>query len=175
MKACMHTVTKYKDVLLDEFYLDSNGLVRRKKDGYYNRFKANDLASFFEHKSGYWHIQVPKARTVVKRSHLVLLLNGQALPPDKEVDHIDGDRSNDLPTNLRVVDRQLNSRNRKKRVDNTSGVTGIRWSAPHQHYVIRRTVGNVRKSTSRNTLAEALIALEEFKKMDSTYTDRHGQ
>ena len=40
----MLTVNKYKDILLDEFYLDENHEVRRSKDGYHKRFKKGDLA-----------------------------------------------------------------------------------------------------------------------------------
>lgn len=165
----------YKDTFLEEFYLDSLGQIRRSKDGYLNRFKKNDLAQFFVGTGGYFRIQVPKQRTTAIRSHLVLLLSGVTIPDDKEVDHIDGNKTNDLIENLRIVDRRLNNRNRKRRSDNTSGITGIRWSDYHQHYVVRRTIGDVRKSTSRKTLDEAILVLAEFSKQDSSYTPRHGK
>lgn len=42
-----------------------------------------------------------------------------------EVDHIDGDRTNNRWANLRDVDRSTNQRNAKRRSDNKSGVTGV--------------------------------------------------
>lgn len=45
--------------------------------------------------------------------------------PDGEVDHIDHNPLNNKFSNLRLVDRLANNRNAKKRVDNTSGVTGV--------------------------------------------------
>lgn len=171
----MHTVNKYQDVLREEFYLDSDKQVRRRKDGYLNRFRADDLAEFFEGSNGYMRIQVPKQRTTLIKSHLVLMLSGVDIPDDMEVDHIDGNKKNDHPDNLRVVSRRQNSCNRRKRSDNTSGITGIKWSDYHQHYVIRKTIKGIRYSRSRKTLEEAIEVLEELSQMDNDYTQRHGK
>ena len=170
----MLTINRYREIFLSEFYLDSQGVVKRSNDGYLGRFKKGDDAAFFQGAGDYWFIQVPGVRTTVRRSHLVLLLSGIPIPDDKEVDHIDGDRNNDHPSNLRVVNRRTNSCNRKKRSDNTSGVTGIRWSDAHGHYVIRKTVNGTRVSRSRKTWEEALVVLQELALMDADYTARHG-
>ena len=171
----MHTVNKYKNILISEFYLDSYDQVRRSNDGYQNRFMAGDLANFFTGSNGYLRIQVPTKRTTLIKSHLVLLLKGINIPDTHEVDHIDGNRHNDLPSNLRVVNRRTNSCNRKMRSDNNSGYTGIRWSDYHNHYIIRKTIKGKRICTSRKTLDEAKIALDNLSKLDNDYTLRHGK
>ena len=171
----MLTVNKHKNTLLDEFYLDSNQEVRRRKNGYLGRFSKGDLAKFFTGAEGYMYIQVPKARATVRKSHLIMLLLGNSIPNDMVIDHIDGDRTNDHPSNLRIVSSRQNNCNRPMRKDNSSGITGIRWSEPHKHYVIRRTVKGKRISRSRKTLEDAILVLNELKEMDSDYTDRHGK
>lgn len=45
--------------------------------------------------------------------------------PKAEIDHIDGNGCNNVLTNLRDVPKAINLRNCKKRLDNTSGFTGI--------------------------------------------------
>lgn len=166
---------KHRTTLLEEFYLDSECNVRRSKDGYLNRFAKGDLARFHTNPFGYDLIQIPRARVTITKGQLVWILAGNEIPDGMEIDHIDGNRRNNHISNLRLVTRAINNRNRKKRSDNTSGVTGIRWSEYHQHYVIRRTIGNVRHSRSRKTMEEALLVLAELTAMDPNYTERHGK
>lgn len=172
----MYTSTKYKDIIFDAFELDAADNVIRKYDGYLDRYKKGDIVVPFVTKLGYCSLQVPKnIRLTVPFHHIVWMLHNQTTIPDNlEIDHIDGNRQNNHINNLRLVDRLLNNRNRKKRSDNTSGITGIRWSDYHQHYVIRRTIGNKRISRSRKTLQEAILVLEELKQMGDGYTITHG-
>lgn len=165
---------QFYEKFVEHFYLDADQVVRRKLDGYLGRFKAGDPAKFFQSTGDYWYIQIPGVRGTAKRAQVVYSLAFGRIPEGMDIDHIDGDRNNDHPSNLRLVTRAQNNRNRSKRSDNTSGITGIRWSEYHQHYVIRRTVGEKRLSTSRKTLEEAVKALEEYKKLDASYSERHG-
>ena len=45
------------------------------------------------------------------------------------IDHIDGNTANNKLNNLRSVTHQENCRNSKQRSDNTSGCTGVSWTA----------------------------------------------
>ncbi len=47
--------------------------------------------------------------------------------PQGEIDHINRDKADNRITNLRVVSRAENCRNRGLRRDNISGVTGVTW------------------------------------------------
>ena len=47
------------------------------------------------------------------------------IPDGLYVDHIDGNKSNDHPMNLRLADRSLNGRNRKINANNKTGFKGI--------------------------------------------------
>ncbi len=171
----MNKVMRWKDAICDHVYLDYNESLRWKVDGYHGRYRQHDLVSLFESAGGYLRMQVPKARATIAAHHVVLILAGVVIDDDHEVDHLDGNKKNNSLSNLRLVSRRLNTCNRKKRSDNSSGITGISWSEYHQHFVIRRTVGGVRKSTSRKTLADALAVLAEITKTDQAYTDRHGK
>lgn len=57
-----------------------------------------------------------------------------------EIDHIDGDRSNNNPENLRDVIRVDNATNRAIRSDNTSGVPGVSWSKRDKLWRVRISV-----------------------------------
>ena len=169
-----NTLNKHYAILIDYFYLDGNGDVRYKKDGYLGRYKKDDLAKFFTHTGKYLKFQIPTIRGTLNKSALVYMLAYGQIPENMEIDHKDGNKQNDHPSNLRTVTRQINCRNRKKRSDNTSGITGINWSNTHQKYAIRRVIGDKRLSTYRSTLEEAIKVLEYYKTLDASYTERHG-
>ena len=92
-----------------------------------------------------------------------------------ELDHIDDNRLNNSITNLRLVNRMKNSKNRKKRCDNTSGITGICWNTGHNAWCIRRTVKGKRLVTYRKDFEEAKQVLAYFTSLDPDYTARHGK
>ncbi len=56
--------------------------------------------------------------------------------PD-EVDHINGDRTDNRIENLRNVDRKENCKNAKVSRRSLSGVPGIRWDAKNQKWEVR--------------------------------------
>jgi hypothetical protein len=45
--------------------------------------------------------------------------------PENDIDHINGDRSDNRIENMRAVTRQENLKNTKRRCDNASGVIGV--------------------------------------------------
>ena len=62
------------------------------------------------------------------RAHRVIIAMTTGFWPDGDVDHINGIRSDNRISNLRVVCRQENSRNASKSRRNTSGTVGVSWS-----------------------------------------------
>lgn len=57
-----------------------------------------------------------------------LIMTGELVNyPDFEIDHINGDRSDNRWCNLRKVTKSENQRNSSQRLNNTSGVHGVNW------------------------------------------------
>jgi hypothetical protein len=165
-----------KDLIREWFYLDDDDItIRRAKDGYYNRYKKGDIVKPYISKYGYQSVQMPRKRTSLHIAAILCVLRNIDMPKGYDMDHIDGDKTNNTRNNLRMVNRQVNNKNRCKRSDNTSGITGIRWCEVRQHYIIRKTIGKTRHSTSRKTMAEAVVALQIFCDLDDSYTARHGK
>lgn len=85
--------------------LDDKGYIRIRVDG--KRYRSHRLAWMYTH--GYW--------------------------PASELDHINGDRSDNRIANLREASRSENMRNQRVRSDNTSGHKGVYWSAHKSRWV----------------------------------------
>jgi hypothetical protein len=99
-------------------------------------------------KPGSGYIVIGIGKETYPAHHLVWLWHHGRLPHD-QIDHIDGDRSNNLLSNLREVTQAQNSMNMKRNSSNTSGVKGVffcksskRWWAvikSHDKYVFRKS------------------------------------
>ena len=76
-----------------------------------------------------------------------------------EIDHINGDKSDNRLSNLRDVSHQENGRNLKRSRNNSSGVTGVGWNHLFGKWQARITVGGRSKSLGYfNCLASAANA-----------------
>lgn len=103
---------------------DTNKLYWKQDMGNY---KAGDEAGSYR-TDGYYYSAVQ----INNESHCIhrviwILHNRQDIPENYEVDHIDGDKSNLLPDNLRICTHAQNTWNRKKPAHNTSGVKGVTY------------------------------------------------
>lgn len=57
-------------------------------------------------------------------------------PEEKEVDHINGDSSDNRKSNLRILEKTENQLNMKKKKDNTSGIRGVSFDKKEQRWKI---------------------------------------
>lgn len=89
-----------------------------------------------------------------------LIMTGEVVPyPDFEIDHINGNRSDNRWANLRKVTKSENQRNAGQRVNNTSGVHGVNWKAGSDRWVARIWNGPRHVYLGQfRTLQEAAIA-----------------
>ena len=57
--------------------------------------------------------------------------------PKGDLDHIDNDRGNSRINNLRIADRVTNGYNRKKPINNKSGIKGVHWSKIDKKWIVK--------------------------------------
>lgn len=94
--------------------------------------------------------------------------------PD-EVDHLNGDRTDNRWLNLRSVPRYLNMRNQKRRSDNTSGHTGVFWDRKLCRW--RATIRDQGKTKHLGLFDDIYSAVEARKQAQSelNYHKNHGR
>lgn len=68
--------------------------------------------------------------------------------PAAQIDHIDGDKSNNRISNLRLATPAQNSWNQAKRKNNTSGYKGVRWNSSNPRKSWLAAIGHQNRKIS---------------------------
>lgn len=94
------------------------------------------------------------------------------IPKGMQIDHIDGDRSNNKIENLRVVNDQLNRLNSNKYKNNKTGVTGVMYDKSAKSWRAHFLSKPIGRYKSFVDACEARIVAEVSSKL---CTERHGK
>lgn len=111
-------------------------------------------------------------RQLVK-SHRVIWKMITGSDPD-QVDHIDGNRANNVWANLRDVDNSGNQRNARMRSDNTSGVVGVTWY-PHERKVGKWLVTIKGKHVGFFDSFVDAVAARKAAEVENGFHENHGR
>lgn len=79
-------------------------------------------------------------------AHRLAWLFVHGIWPTNEIDHIDGDKTNNAISNLREATRSENLRNRGKLVTNSSGYKGVSWSKMTHKWEVTITVNRKQRN-----------------------------
>jgi hypothetical protein len=114
----MVTVERLREIL----DYDSETGIFRYKQSTSDRMRVGDVAGWKAR--GYVKINI--SYETYRAHHLAWMFVHGEFPAD-EIDHIDGDRSNNAISNLRLATRGQNACNIRLRSDNRSGLKGVSW------------------------------------------------
>jgi len=95
--------------------------------------------------------------------------------PDEEVDHIDGNRSNNAWSNLRCVSRSENKKNVGKCLNNTSGVNGVMWYKAGQKWHAQITINRKKIHLGYFDTIEEAQAARKQAEVSYGFHDLHGE
>lgn len=95
--------------------------------------------------------------------------------PDGEVDHIDGNRSNNRFSNLRVVSHGVNAKNSALRSHNTSGAHGVDFHRQTGKWRARIAVDGCERSLGLYSDKSDAIAARKAAEMIYGYHPNHGR
>lgn len=95
--------------------------------------------------------------------------------PDGEIDHVDGNTSNNTLENLRIATHQQNCLNRKLRKDSTSGVKGVSWHAATKKWRARVMTNGIRVVVgSFDCIQDAERAVRSYREIAHGVFSRHA-
>lgn len=147
----------------------------------YNDINIGDEVGYNCH--GYRRAKINKKSVALHRLAFLLMYGKW---PTLEVDHINGDKSDNRWLNLRLATRKTNMRNCRKRNDNKTGLAGIfllKDPRDQTHVVaeyrddnakIKRKMFSLRKYGGFNALEMARLWRRDRLNEVGGYTGRHG-
>ena len=95
--------------------------------------------------------------------------------PYGDIDHINGNPSDNRIDNIRNVTRSINQRNARMQSNNSSGMTGVIWHSQHKKWMAQATVIGKKHHLGyfhdKNEAHQAVLAF----RLKNGFTDRHGK
>lgn len=156
--------------LRDLFDVDVEAGTLRRKVQAGNKAKASDAVGC-QNSKGYLHLQVDRKFLLVHRV-IFAIVNGHV---PEQVDHINGNKLDNRPANLRAATHAENQRNARIRKANTSGVKGVSWLAPRSKWQARCKVnGRDHYLGIFSDLDAAAAAVKSFREHAHKEFARHG-
>lgn len=109
------------------------------------------------------------------RAHMVVFAMTRGHWPEGQIDHINGDRSDNRPHNLRDVSAVENARNSKLRAGNTTGCAGVHWNKKDRCYCVTIRVDGRNKHLGRYRDLDEAIRVRKRAETAAGYHPNHGR
>lgn len=151
-------------------YEESTGVFTNKES--YFKSHVGRVAGCLHH-SGYRYVRI---NGVAYAEHRLAWLYVTGENPNGYIDHIDGNRSNNAFSNLRIATREQNNSNAKRRVDNKSGIKGIDWHNLCNKWQCRVQSGKKRITIGYyDSIEEATNAIKDYRETVHKEFTNHGE
>lgn len=109
--------------LLLEFFFEKENELFWKKMPKRSRHMTGEIAGRI--KGGYRTVKFLRTEWLVHR--ILWVMRNEQIPDGMLIDHIDGNKINNAPGNMRIVNHKQNNHNRALNKRNISGVSGVTW------------------------------------------------
>lgn len=107
-------------------------------------------------------------------SHRLAFLYVHGYVPE-EVDHVDGNPSNNRLSNLRAANRSVNMKNLRRNSVNKSGTTGVRWDENRKKWCAYIQVDGKRVGAKRFKTREEAEAHRKLLGREHGFHENHGR
>ena len=108
-------------------------------------------------------------------AHRIIWSIAYGSPPAGEIDHINGNKTDNRLENLRDVTRLENSRNARLSRSNKSGCPGVSWDKRERRWVARIRIGEKRLGLGYFLTLEEAIARRKLADAEFGFHQNHGR
>lgn len=140
----------------------------------WNRRLAGAVAGTLRNSAGKVYVQIAVAGRFFPAHRIAWLMIHNSFDESLEIDHINGDGTDNRLVNLRLVSHHENQKNLSRRVDNASGVTGVAWDALRGKWLVRGYVAGRQKNLGRFDDFDAAVAARRSYEQQHGYHTQHG-
>lgn len=156
---------------------DTGNLIWRPRDyplNFNKRFSGKIAGHTHTCTVGKKYIQV-RVDNVLHYAHRIIwvMLHGP-IGRSEEIDHINGDGTDNRIENLRLVTSSQNKRNQRKLCTNTSGYTGVYYDKRRGDYYARVWHGATYSDLGRAATAEACYLIRQAYDRENGFHANHG-
>lgn len=130
-----------QEYLLELFEYSDGHLIWKKKTSTLSRAKIGEKAGYFDKGCNYYRLKINNKSYLVHR--IIYMMHYGNLPD--EIDHIDGNTSNNRIENLRTATHSQNLCNQKMPSHNTSGIKGVSWKKPLKKWFVQLKINNKKR------------------------------
>lgn len=128
-----------------------------------------------ERRSRVRHVQIVFDRKRLYAHRIVWEMHNGKIPENMQIDHIDGDGTNNNIKNLRLVTAGGNRKNQPLRSDNKSGLFGVRWWDAKRRFEAYINSGGARVRLGlHKTLLDAACARKRAE-IELGFHENHGR
>ena len=109
------------------------------------------------------------------QAHRVVWAMSSGRLPEGQIDHINGDTSDNRPANLREVSHSENQRNQKIPANNRSGQMGVCWVAGRKRWIAQIRANGKRIHLGRYVHKADAVAARQAAEQKYNYHPNHGR
>lgn len=120
------------------------------------------------------YIQVRVDRVLHYAHRIIWVMHHGPIPAGMQIDHIDGDGTNNMLNNLRMVSPSENKRNMRKMVTNKTGHTGVQLSKSGTYIAAGWSDGRPIHLGTAKTIEGAILLRKQWEAANG-YHPNHGQ
>ncbi len=140
----------------------------RKRDRNLTGVEAGGI----DRRIGYRRVNI-KHRLYLAHRIILAIVNGSW--PSEQVDHINGNRSDNRLSNLRTVSRDENLLNKSMYSNNKTGVTGVNWHKQHRKWYVGIRANKKSKFVGLFDDLPSAIAARKSAERTYGYHQNHGR